>query len=115
MTIVIRCVNRAEARVLAVPAPICPGRPAHGVPAGLMLPMIMAAAEGKHVLGPDDLRAHLEAGSLKGLLEFTCVPTRMPDIRKRSREDGPGPPPVGAMVVRHLAELAGVEIDSGTL
>src|SRR3979490_1891103 len=110
MTIVIARVNRPEGRLLAVPAPICPGRPAHGVPAGLMLPMIMAAAEGKPVLGPDDLSAHREAGSLKRLLDLARVPTRMPDTGYRAGEQSPGLPPIGAIIVRHLAELARVEV-----
>src|SRR5205823_5423618 len=36
---------------------------AHRVPAGLMLPMIIAAAQGEVLLGPDDLRPRLEAAS----------------------------------------------------
>src|ERR1700716_1667701 len=105
MTIVIARVNRPECRLLAVPTPICPGCPAHGIPAGLMLPMIMAAAEGKPVLGPDDLRAHLEAGGLKGLLDLARMPTSMPDIGDRSWEECPGFSPVGAIIVRDLAAL----------
>src|SRR3982074_3938877 len=92
MTIVIARVNRPECRLLAVPAPIRPGCPAHRVPAGLMLPMIMAAAEGKPVLGPDDLRAHLEAGGLKRLPDLARMPTSMPDIGDRARKQRPGPP-----------------------
>src|SRR4030081_1800302 len=114
MTIVIARVNRPERRLLAVPAPIRPGCPAHRVPARLMLPMIMAAAEGKPVLGPDDLRAHLEAGGLKGLLDLARMPTRMPDICDRAGKKRPGFPPVAAIFVRYLAEFAGVEIDAGT-
>src|SRR3982074_3382513 len=113
MTIVIARVNRPECRLLAVPAPIRPGCPAHRIPARLMLPMIMAAAEGKPVLGPDDLSAHLEAGGLNGLRDLGRVRTSMPDMGNRPRKQCPGFPPVGAIIVRHLAELAGIEIDSG--
>jgi hypothetical protein len=77
--------------------------------------MIMAAAEGKSVLGPNDLRAHLEAGNLKGLLDFTRVPTRMPDICDRAWKQHPCLPPIGTIVVGYLAELAGVKVDAGTL
>src|SRR5258708_14742973 len=80
-----------------------------------MLPMIMAAAEGKSVLGPNDLRAHLEAGGLKGLLDFTRVPTRMPDICDRAWKQHPSLPPIGAIIVSYFAELAGVEIYASAL
>jgi hypothetical protein len=43
------------------------------------------------------------------------MPTSMPDIGDRARKQRPGLPPIGAIIVRHLAELAGVEIDAGTL
>src|SRR3981081_1916636 len=114
MTIVIARVNRPECRLLAVPAPIRAGRPPHRVPAGFVLPMIVASAERETVLGPNDLGAHLEAGGLKGLLDLARMPTSMPDICNRARKQRPGLPPTGAIVVRYLAELAGVEIDAGT-
>jgi len=39
----------------------------------------------------------------------------MPDIGDVAGEERPGFPPVGAVIVRHLAELAGVEVYAGTL
>src|SRR5437899_4278355 len=77
--------------------------------------MIMASAKSEPVLGPDDLSAHVEAGSLKGLLDFTRVPTRMPDICDRAWKQHPCLPPIGAIIVCDLAELAGVKVYASAL
>src|SRR5882672_2748141 len=39
----------------------------------------------------------------------------MPDICDRAGEQCPGLPPVGAIIVGYLTELAGVQVDSGAL
>src|SRR5258708_32339266 len=113
MPVVVARVDGPKCRLLPVPAPIRRGCPAHRVPARFVLPMIVAPAERKPILGPDDLGAHVEAGSLKGLLDLARVPARVPDIGNRSGEQGPRIPPVGAIIVSHFAERAGVAIDAG--
>ena len=40
----------------------------HGIPARLVLPVLIAAGQREPVLGPDDLRADLEATALQTLL-----------------------------------------------
>ena len=80
-----------------------------------MLPVIVAAAERKPVLGPDDLGAYLEACRFQRLLDVAGIPAGMPDVGDRARKQRPGLPPVGAVVVRDLAELALVEVDAGPL
>jgi hypothetical protein len=49
------------------------------------------------------------------LLDLASVPPRMPDICDRAGEQCPGLPPVGAIIVGYLTELAGVQVDSGAL
>ena len=81
-----------------------------------MLPMIMAAAERKAVLGPDDLGAHVEAGGLKRLLDLA----RYAGWRARHRRPIPGN---SAQASRQsarsslatLPSLRGIEIDAGAL
>ena len=77
--------------------------------------MIVPPAESKPVLGPDDLRAHVETRNLEGLLDLTRVPTRMPDIRDGAWKQHPGLPPIDAIVVGHLSQLASVEIYASAL
>ena len=68
-----------------------------------MLPVIVAAAEHKPVLGPDDLRADVEARGLEALGDGAGVERAMPDIGDVAGEQRPGLAPVGAVVVSDLA------------
>ena len=53
---------------------------AHGIPAGLMLPVVIAAAQHQPVLGPDDLRADVETGGNQTVGHSRCVEGAMPNI-----------------------------------
>src|SRR5882724_13670026 len=55
-------------RLRAVALPVAGLALAHRVPAGFMLPMVIAAAQGEVLLGPDDLSARLQpaAGQIGG-------------------------------------------------
>src|SRR5205085_12412677 len=56
-----------DRRLRAVARPVAGLALAHRVPAGFVLPVIVAAAQGKVLLGPDDLSAELQpAGSQPG-------------------------------------------------
>ena len=81
---------------------------AHRVPAGLMLPMIIAAAQGEVLLGPDDLRPRLEAASSETSGGDLAVQSPEPDIDNIPGEQSMGFPPAGAMIIEYLAprELA---------
>jgi hypothetical protein len=76
---------------------------AHGVPTAFVLPMIMAAAQGEVLVGPDDLSAQLQpvSGQIGG--NDIAVQSPVPDISDIPREQRIGLPPVGAIVVEHLA------------
>src|SRR6201991_3516849 len=87
--IVVARIDIPKCRLLAIPAPARPGCPAHRIPAGLVLPIIVSPAQGKTVLCPDDLRAHVEAGGLKGLLDLARMPARVPDECARARKQAP--------------------------
>src|ERR1700719_3468459 len=52
-----------DRRLRAVALPVADLAFAHGVPAGFVLPMIIAAAPGEVLFGPDDLSARLQPAS----------------------------------------------------
>jgi hypothetical protein len=110
-----RKAQRSREAQEAIAAPIRRSHPPHSVPTWLVLPMIVASAKSEAILGPYDLSAHVEAGGFKRLLDFTCVPTRMPDICDRAWKQHPGLPPIGAVVVGYFTELAGVEVYASAL
>src|SRR5215471_7600509 len=93
----------------AVAGPVAGLALAHGVPARLMLPMIIAAAQREMLLRPDDLRAQLEPATRQPGGGDIAMHRPMPDIGGISREQRIGLLPVGAIVVEHLPlrELAG--------
>jgi hypothetical protein len=100
-----------DRRLRAVAAPVAGFALAHRVPAGLMLPVVIATAQRKVLFDPDDLSAKLQpaGGQVGG--DNIAVQRPVPDISDISREQRIGLTPVGAIVVEHLAlsELAGAE------
>ena len=94
------------------PLPVAALALAHGVPAGFVLPVIIAAAQGEVLLGPDDLSARLQPASGQIGGDDVAVQSPVPDIGDIPGEQRIGLPPVGAIVVEHLAlrELAGTEV-----
>src|SRR4051794_7084759 len=54
-----------DRRLRAVALPVARPAVAHGVPAGLVLPVIIAAAQREMLLGPDDLSAQLQPACRK--------------------------------------------------
>jgi hypothetical protein len=85
---------------------------AHAVPAGLVLPVKIAAAENKVRLGPDNLGAQLEPASGETGGNDVAVQSSVPDIRYIPGEQRIGFSPVGAIIVEHLAlrEPAAAEV-----
>jgi hypothetical protein len=76
---------------------------AHHVPATFVLPVIIAAAQGKMLLRPDDLSTQLEPAGRQTGRDDIAVHRSVPKIGRISREQRIGLPPVGAIVVEHLA------------
>jgi hypothetical protein len=68
-----------------------------------MLPVIVAAANDQAGLVPDDLRTHGKATGFEAGGNRRCVKGTMPDIGHIAGEQRPGLPPVGTIVVEHLA------------
>src|SRR6185436_1943548 len=95
--------NLPEGRLLAVSMP--GSRAANGMPARLVLPVIVAAAECKAVLRPDDLRPHFKADGLQRRLHGAGMPAGVPHIGDAAGEQRPGFAPVRPVVVGYLAEL----------
>ena len=102
-------------RLLAVAAPVRHRRSSHRVPAWFVLPVIVAAAKRKPVLGPDDLGANIEADRRQRILHHAGVTAGVPDVGDGPRKQRPGLAPVVLIVVDDLAQLAGIEVDTGAL
>src|SRR6266446_8313635 len=95
-------------RLLAIALPVAGLALTHRVPADFVLPMVIAAAQGEVLLGPDDLSARLQpaAGQIGG--DDVAVQGAVPDISDIPGEQRISLSPVGAIVVEHLSlrELA---------
>src|SRR5689334_21250208 len=77
------------------------------VPAGLMLPVVIATAEDQPVLRPDDLRANAEARCGEALGNCPGVECAVPHVGNLAGEQRPCLSPVGAIVVEHVAGSGG--------
>src|ERR1700746_1406684 len=101
-----------DRRLRAVAAPMTALALAHGVPAGFVLPVIIAAAQREVLLGPDDLSTKLQPASSQTGGDDVAVQGPMPDIGHVPREQRIGHPPAGAIVVQHraLRKLAPAEL-----
>src|SRR6266446_2320022 len=90
-------------RLGAVALPVAGLAVAHRVPTGFMLPMVIAAAEGEVLLGPDDLRTRLQpaAGQIGG--DNIAVQRPVPNISDVPGEQRISLLPVSAIVVEHLS------------
>src|SRR5215472_4010850 len=102
--------------LLAVPLPVACLALAHRVPAGLMAPMVVAPAQGEMRLGPDDLSAQLKPAGGQIAADHAAVERPVPHIGDITGKQRIGLPPVGAIIVEHLAlrELAGTDPTAGS-
>jgi len=69
-----------DRRLGAVTLPVADLALAHGVPAGFVLPVVIAAAQGEVLLGPDDLSAQHKPASRKTGGDDVAVQSSVPDI-----------------------------------
>src|SRR5258707_13774374 len=72
---------------------------AHGVPAGLVLPVVVTAAEHEPWLGPDDLGADVEVAAGKTGCDFARMQRTVPNVRHRARKEGSGRATVRTVIV----------------
>src|SRR5438132_11383621 len=79
----------------AVALPMAGLARAHRVPAGLVLPVIVAAAQRKVLLGPDDLSAQLKAASSETGARDLAVQSPEPDVGDIPGKQCVCLPPVG--------------------
>jgi hypothetical protein len=77
-----------------------------GVPARLMLKMVIAAADDDVAFSPDNLRASQKAGRLKTLLNHGRMQGAMPNIADIASEKHPSFAPVRTIIVVYLANRA---------
>src|SRR5438477_2190152 len=101
--------------LLAVTLPLASLPHAHRVPAIFMTPMIVAAAQCKMLLDPNDLRPRLQPASRQIGADHVAMQRPVPDISDISGKQCIGLPPVGAIIVEHLAlrEITGADPTPG--
>jgi hypothetical protein len=77
--------------------------------------MVVAAAQCKMLLDPDDLRPGLQPASREIGADHVAMQRPVPDISDISGKQRIGLPPVGAIIVEHLAlrEITGADPTSG--
>src|SRR5215213_4769659 len=75
----------------------------HGIPAGFVLPVLVATANRNIVLRPDDTCPEIEAGCDQAFRPLMEVQTRAPNIGNITGEQCPGFAPVRPGVVLDLA------------
>src|SRR5436190_10590062 len=95
-------------RLRAVALPVAGLALTHRVPTRFMLPMVIAAAQGEVLLGPDDLSARLQPAAGQIGSDNVAVQRSEPDVSDIPGEQRISRSPVGAIVVEHLSlrELA---------
>src|SRR5215470_18851779 len=101
--------------LLAVPLPVASLALAHRVPAGFVAPMVVAPAQGEMRFGPDDLSAQLKAAGGQIAANHVAVQRAVPHISDIPGKQRIRRPPIGAVIVEHLAlrELAGTDPITG--
>src|SRR6516225_8804521 len=97
--------------LLAATLPVACLAFSHRVPAGFMAPMVVAPAQDEMRLGPDDLSAQLKPAGGQIAANHVAVERPVPHISDIAGKQRIGLPPVGAVIVEHLAlrELAGTD------
>src|SRR5580704_4904466 len=91
-----------DRRLGAVALPVAGLALAHRVPTVFVLPVIVTAAQGEVLLGPDDLRAKLEPASSEAGGDDVAVQRSEPNIGGISGEQRIGFLPIRAIVIEHL-------------
>src|SRR6516225_9670408 len=97
--------------LLAAPLPVARLALSHRIPAGFMAPMVVAPTQGEMRFGPDDLSAQLEPAGGQIAADHVTVQRPVPHISDIAGKERIGLPPVGAVIIEHLAlrELAGID------
>src|SRR5262249_1474551 len=93
-----------ERRFRSRPLPMPDRALAHGIPARLMLAVIVAAADDEARFTPDQMTTHLKANGLERRLYLADEPGRVPDIGNIAGKQRPGFAPVDAAIVGDLAD-----------
>src|ERR1700752_2125860 len=102
--------------LLAAPVPMARLALAHRVPAGFMAPMVVAPAQCEMRLGPDDLSTQLKAAGGQIAANHVAVKRAVPHISDTPGKQPIALPPLGPVIVEHLAlrELAGTDPTTGS-
>src|SRR3954466_6437576 len=95
----LRLLDRPDRRLLPAAVPVALLALAHSVPAGLVLPVIVAAADDQPGLVPNDLAANNEPGLLQPLCLLNAAQTAVPNVGDISGKVLPRLCPVGEVIV----------------
>src|SRR4029077_2582171 len=97
--------------LLAATLPVARLALAHRVPTGFMAPMVVAPAQCEMRFGPDDLSAQLKPAGGQIIADHVTMQRPVPHISDIPGKERIGLPPVGAVIIEHLAlrELAGTD------
>jgi len=93
-----------QSGLLSAARPMGLGAVADGVPTGFVLPMIVAPADRKVLLAPDDLRANIKFARPQAFGDLCAEEARMPDVTNVAFEVRPGRSPVDSIVIQDFAE-----------
>src|ERR1700674_2645088 len=95
----LRFVDSPEARLGPTALPMaCLSFP-DGVPARLMLKVVVAATDYDVVFSPDNLRAYFETRFFQRMLRVTCMQTGMPLVHNVARKERPRCRPICTIIV----------------
>jgi hypothetical protein len=91
-------------RPIALPMPRL-GSP-HGIPARLVLKVVVASGNDVDGLRPDKLRSHFKPAGFERFLNCGDMQGTVPDVNDLARVQGPGLAPIRSVVIPYVAEGA---------
>jgi hypothetical protein len=106
----LRLFDLPERRLFAVASPVPSGLFPDGIPARLVVPVIVASADCEITLSPDDLGAELKTAGDQAVADGAGKQAGMPDVGDVAREERPGFAPVRLRVVQDFPDCAAANL-----
>src|ERR1019366_734109 len=98
--------NLPKRRLRSVPAPVRCSPRSDGIPAGLVLPVVITPAQREVLFGPDNLRTNLEARRFESTGNLRSVGPGVPHITDIAWEQPIGRRPIHPVVVGNGSGLS---------
>src|SRR4051812_35797318 len=102
-------------RLSAIASPMAGAFLAHGVPAGLMPPVVIATADHKARLVPDDLRTNVETCCFQAVGHFAGMQSAVPNVSDVAGKERPCFAPVRPVIVHDLPCRGALAIQAESL